>query len=62
MPALAVSLVLLTLTALLAIPGFAQEDINTNEPSTARQWTESLLFAIRRDLARPTVHARNLYR
>ena len=27
----------------------------------ARQWTEALLFAIRRDFARPPVHARNIY-
>lgn len=32
------------------------------EPHThARIWSEMLIFAIRRDLARPTVHARNLY-
>jgi hypothetical protein len=29
--------------------------------STARQWNEQLLDAIRVDLARPTVHARNLF-
>jgi hypothetical protein len=29
--------------------------------SAARQWNEELLGAISRDLARPTVHARNLY-
>jgi hypothetical protein len=29
--------------------------------STARIWNEALLNSIRRDLARPTVHARNLY-
>ncbi|MEM9934138.1 MAG: T9SS type A sorting domain-containing protein [Bacteroidota bacterium] len=29
--------------------------------SVARQWNEALLFAIRNDLARPTVHARNLF-
>ncbi len=31
------------------------------EWSVARQWNEELLHAIRRDQARPTVHARNLY-
>lgn len=31
------------------------------EPSVAREWNEQLLRAIRRDLARPTVHARNLF-
>lgn len=29
--------------------------------SVARQWNEELLSAIRKDLARPTVHARNLF-
>lgn len=29
--------------------------------SVARQWNELMLAAIRRDLARPTVHARNLF-
>ncbi|ASJ71219.1 vanadium-dependent haloperoxidase [Granulosicoccus antarcticus] len=29
--------------------------------SIARNWNEALLYAIRRDLARPTVHARNLF-
>lgn len=32
-----------------------------NPPTIARQWTESTLYAVRRDFARPTVHARNLY-
>jgi hypothetical protein len=31
------------------------------QQSIARQWNEHLLSAIRRDLARPTVHARNLF-
>lgn len=40
----------------------AQESVvfNPNQ-SVARNWNEALLFAIRRDLARPTVHARNLF-
>lgn len=29
--------------------------------SAAREWNEALLFAIRKDFARPTVHARNLF-
>lgn len=29
--------------------------------SIARNWNETLLYAIRRDFARPTVHARNLF-
>lgn len=29
--------------------------------SVAREWNEAMLFAIRNDLARPTVHARNLF-
>ena len=32
-----------------------------NEHSLAREWNELLLTAIRNDLARPTVHARNLF-
>jgi hypothetical protein len=31
------------------------------EPSVARQWNEVLLEGVRNDLARPTVHARNLF-
>jgi cysteine-rich repeat protein len=31
------------------------------QQSVARQWNEELLAAIRNDLARPTIHARNLY-
>jgi hypothetical protein len=51
----------------VANPG--QEDANADgvgdacadERSVARQWNEELLEAIRRDFARPTVHARNLF-
>ncbi len=32
-----------------------------SQQSVARQWNEALLNAIRHDLARPTVHARNLF-
>lgn len=35
--------------------------VSWGEPSVARQWNELLLSAIRRDFARPTVHARNLF-
>lgn len=31
------------------------------EATVAREWNEALLFAIRGDFARPTVHARNLF-
>ncbi len=31
------------------------------QPSVARQWNEAALAAIRRDFARPNVHARNLF-
>ena len=44
----------LTLVAASAEPVVAQH-------SAARQWNEELLDAIRDDLARPTVHARNLF-
>jgi hypothetical protein len=34
---------------------------DTRKPSVARLWNEEMLQAIRKDLARPTVHARNLF-
>jgi hypothetical protein len=34
---------------------------DTRNPSVARLWNEALLQSIRKDLARPTVHARNLF-
>ncbi|NQY05232.1 MAG: T9SS type A sorting domain-containing protein, partial [Flavobacteriaceae bacterium] len=40
---------------LLTIPVVSQTH------SVAREWNEQLLFAIRNDFARPTVHARNLF-
>ena len=36
-------------------------DACEDDRSVARQWNEELLNAIRRDFARPTVHARNLF-
>lgn len=36
-------------------------DLSAQEHSVARQWNEALLEGIRNDLARPTVHARNLF-
>ncbi|MEZ4960071.1 MAG: MopE-related protein [Saprospiraceae bacterium] len=36
-------------------------DMTHAQESVARQWNEQLLFSIRRDYARPTVHARNLF-
>jgi len=40
-----------------------QLDVNnlSEDISVARLWNEALLFAIRKDFARPTVHARNLF-
>ncbi len=38
-----------------------ESDVNHLDQSAARNWNEALLSAIRRDLARPTVHARNLF-
>ena len=35
--------------------------LNAQDESVAREWMEALLHSIRNDLARPTVHARNLY-
>jgi len=45
---------LFILTLLSALPALGQH-------SVARQWNEALLGAIRKDFARPTVHARNLF-
>ncbi len=45
---------LLTLTIVSFASSFAQH-------SPARDWNEEMLFAIRNDFARPTVHARNLF-
>lgn len=35
--------------------------LNAQDHSVARKWNEALLEAIRKDFARPTVHARNLF-
>ncbi|WP_432411580.1 T9SS type A sorting domain-containing protein [Rasiella sp. SM2506] len=45
---------LFALTILTFINGFSQH-------SPARDWNEEMLFAIRHDFARPTVHARNIF-
>ncbi|MCR8666171.1 CRTAC1 family protein, partial [Aestuariibaculum sp. M13] len=37
------------------------EEVNFKEQSIARLWNETLLSLIRKDYARPTVHARNLF-
>lgn len=37
------------------------QDYNSQFHSTAFKWNEAMINAIRSDLARPTVHARNLY-
>ncbi|MBU6209263.1 MAG: hypothetical protein KGR22_05080, partial [Planctomycetes bacterium] len=48
------SLAAIVMASAIAAPAVAQQ-------SVARQWNDEQLAAIRRDLARPTVHARNLY-
>jgi hypothetical protein len=48
------SLAAIVVASAIAAPAVAQQ-------SVARQWNDEQLAAIRRDLARPTVHARNLY-
>ena len=49
-------------SSIVSPSALAQDNSNSNsEPTIARQWTDAALFAIRRDLARPTVHARNLF-
>ena len=40
---------------------FYAKIVNAQEHSVARKWNEVLLQSIRNDLARPTVHARNLF-
>lgn len=53
----------------VVVPNPLQEDSNTDgigdactdARGVARQWNEELLEAIRRDFARPTIHARNLF-
>lgn len=49
--------------ACFSFPVFSQSNTDFFDPdrSVARNWNEALLFAIRNDFARPTVHARNLY-
>jgi hypothetical protein len=54
-------LVFCLLFSMLSMPTYGQETIYDPEQSTARNWNEVLLFAIRHDYARPTVHARNLF-
>jgi hypothetical protein len=57
------------LAAVLAVAGCGGGDgddavrqtADARTPSVARSWNEALLDAIRKDLARPTVHARNLF-
>lgn len=54
------SFVLLVFLLLSASCGSGGADDESNQ-SVARQWNELLLEAIRKDFARPTVHARNLF-
>lgn len=49
-------LFLLIVVSSLNLPSISQA-----QQSVARKWNEALLEAIREDLARPTVHARNLF-
>src|SRR5437868_348724 len=44
----------------LALVSF-ESQVRAQTPSIARVWDEALLDAIRHDLARPPVHARNLF-
>ena len=41
--------------------GSSPQTVDARDPSVARLWNDALLDAIRKDLARPTVHARNLF-
>jgi hypothetical protein len=40
---------------------FAPQTLDARSPSVAHLWNDAMLAAIRRDFARPTVHARNLF-
>ena len=42
-------------------PTTAAQSADSRTPSVAHQWNEMMLAAIRKDFARPTVHARNLF-
>ncbi len=46
---------------LLLCPAFVRTAFAGSEHNAARQWNEELLEAVRKDFARPTVHARNLF-
>jgi len=46
---------------LISVSFFATENTLSQVKSIAREWNELLLFSISNDLARPTVHARNLF-
>lgn len=52
---------ILNLTRFFLFFLFISLQIAQAQHSVARKWNEALLFAIRNDLARPTVHARNLF-
>lgn len=47
-----------TVLACVALSG---PSVSAGERSVAREWNEQQLSAVRRDLARPTIHARNLF-
>src|SRR5262245_10778346 len=49
------------ITLLCAGAALAPTTARAGTQSIARQWNEELLFGIRHDLARPVVHARNLF-
>lgn len=49
------------LSLLLIVPAYAPHSANAQEHSIARQWNEIQLDAVRLDVPRPTVHARNLF-
>jgi hypothetical protein len=59
-PRLALVPVLVLVLVALAAPA-TRAQAPDRPHSVARQWNEELLEAIRNDLARPTVHARNLF-
>jgi hypothetical protein len=50
--------VLCLTVAMISIMGIS---VSHAQQSVAHKWNEALLFAIRKDFARPTIHARNLF-
>lgn len=60
-PGLGALATMMVAAALLSLSPAVAHSQSQSQHSAAREWNQALLFAIRRDFARPTVHARNLF-